>query len=101
MSPGNFGEKVNSSQILASKGATIAQHQQASSSCHGHLSSLKKSLWNASMGESPPLLNKSDVLIGVIGMTGVGKTSFIEQITGLSMEIGHDLESCKYLRSYV
>ncbi|KAH7122104.1 P-loop containing nucleoside triphosphate hydrolase protein [Dactylonectria estremocensis] len=29
-----------------------------------------------------------------MGMTGAGKTTFISKITGLDMEIGHDLQSC-------
>ena len=32
-------------------------------------------------------------------MTGVGKTSFIKQITELNMEVGHGLDSCKFLGS--
>ena len=45
-----------------------------------------------------PFLEKNDILIGVMGMTGVGKTSFIKQITDLNMEVGHGLDSCKFLR---
>lgn len=29
-------------------------------------------------------------------MTGVGKTSFIKELTGLDMKVGHDLDSCTY-----
>ncbi|MCJ1356515.1 MAG: hypothetical protein MMC33_006510 [Icmadophila ericetorum] len=29
-----------------------------------------------------------------MGMTGAGKTSFIKEITGLDMEVGHTLEAC-------
>ena len=48
------------------------------------------------MGAALPLLKKTDILIGVMGMTGVGKTTFIKQITDLDMKIGHGLQSCKY-----
>lgn len=60
-----------------------------------------KSLWTPSMEAPPPSLKEADILIGVMGMTGVGKTSFVKQITDLNMEIGHDLESCKFLRNSV
>lgn len=53
------------------------------------------------MTAPPPLLQKTDILIGVMGMTGVGKTSFIKQITDLNMEIGHGLKSCEFLRSCI
>ncbi|KAH8807170.1 P-loop containing nucleoside triphosphate hydrolase protein [Xylogone sp. PMI_703] len=44
-----------------------------------------------------PLLpfTSNDILIAVMGMTGAGKTSFIKDITGLDMEVGHSLQSCK------
>ena len=33
-------------------------------------------------------------------MTGVGKTSFIRELTELDMKVGHDLEPCKYSATY-
>ena len=51
------------------------------------------------MEAPPPSLKETDILIGVMGMTGVGKTSFVKQITDLNMIIGHGLESCRFLRS--
>ena len=94
MSQGNLNEKVSSSYCLTGAGAKSDQHQQAS----GSISHALKSLWKASTGEAPPLLEKHDILIGVMGMTGVGKTSFIKQITDLNMEVGHGLDSCMFLR---
>ena len=53
-------------------------------------------LWAASMSSPPPFLSNTDVLIGVMGMTGVGKTSFIRELTELDMKVGHDLDPCKF-----
>lgn len=39
---------------------------------------------------------KPDVMIAVMGKTGTGKTSFINAITGGSMEIGHGLRACEF-----
>ena len=55
-----------------------------------------KNLWAASMNSLPPALSDTDVLIGVMGMTGVGKTSFIRELTELDMKVGHDLDPCKF-----
>ena len=68
----------------------------------GSLSFLKqfKNLWAASMNSPPPALSNSDVLIGVMGMTGVGKTSFIRELTELDMKVGHDLDPCKFSATY-
>ena len=41
-----------------------------------------------------PRLN--DVFIAVMGMTGVGKSTFISLLTSSRVEIGHGLESCWY-----
>lgn len=60
---------------------------------------MPKSFWTPSMEVERPLLKETDILIGVMGMTGVGKTSFIKQATGLDMKIGHSLQSCKFLRN--
>ena len=51
------------------------------------------------MKVEPPKLKESDILIGVMGMTGVGKTSFVRQITGLDLTVGHGLDSCKLSRN--
>ena len=50
------------------------------------------------MKVAPPTLKENDILIGVMGMTGVGKTSFVKQMTGLDLTVGHGLDSCKVLR---
>ena len=62
---------------------------------------LKPYLWAPSMNSTAPDLGAKDILIGVMGMTGVGKTSFIKEITGLDLDIGHDLESCKLITPYL
>ncbi|KAM0491535.1 hypothetical protein ACHAP8_010580 [Fusarium lateritium] len=36
----------------------------------------------------------NDVFIAVMGVTGSGKSSFIETCSGKSVKVGHDLESC-------
>ena len=61
---------------------------------------LKKHLWAASMNSPPPALSNTDVLIGVMGMTGVGKTSFVRELTELDMKVGHDLDPCKFSATY-
>lgn len=38
--------------------------------------------------------SKPDVMIAVMGKTGTGKTSFINAVTGKSMEVGHGLRAC-------
>ncbi|KAL7270430.1 hypothetical protein RUND412_006869 [Rhizina undulata] len=37
---------------------------------------------------------KKDALIAVMGMTGVGKSSFISAVTNKNVKIGHSLQSC-------
>ena len=61
---------------------------------------LKEYLWAASMNSPPPALSNTDVLIGVMGMTGVGKTSFIRELTELDMKVGHGLDPCKFSDIY-
>ena len=34
------------------------------------------------------------ILVAVLGPTGTGKSSFINQATGASLGVGHGLESC-------
>jgi hypothetical protein len=42
--------------------------------------------------------DNSDIIIGVIGMTGAGKTTFISKASGRNdLEIGHSLDSCMLL----
>lgn len=40
-------------------------------------------------------IRPSDVIIAVMGVTGVGKTSFISLFTEEDLGIGHSLEACK------
>jgi GTPase SAR1 family protein len=54
-------------------------------------------LWKAGSGTPPPTITPNDAVIAVIGMTGVGKTSFIRSLVGVDMQIGHDLEPCECL----
>lgn len=44
---------------------------------------------------------KPDVMIAVMGKTGTGKTSFINAVTGKSMEVGHDLRACEFALVYI
>ena len=37
-----------------------------------------------------------DVYVAVMGVTGAGKSTFIEKLTGKEVNIGHGLFSCKY-----
>ena len=49
-----------------------------------------------------PLLTQScsgslqDVYVAVMGVTGAGKSTFIEKLTGKEINVGHGLFSCKY-----
>ena len=36
-------------------------------------------------------------VIVVMGVTGVGKSTFIQYVTGRTVEVGHNQEACKYL----
>lgn len=47
--------------------------------------------------QPPPPYQELDPYIAVLGETGVGKTTFISEVTGLDLDIGHDLDSCKFL----
>lgn len=40
-----------------------------------------------------------NVYIAVMGLTGVGKSTFISQLVGSNVAIGHNLESCMCVRS--
>ena len=35
------------------------------------------------------------IMIAVVGKTRAGKTSFINAVTGMSLAVGHDLDSCE------
>ena len=37
-----------------------------------------------------------NVYVAVMGVTGAGKSTFIEKLTGQKINIGHSLFSCKY-----
>jgi ABC-type proline/glycine betaine transport system ATPase subunit len=36
-----------------------------------------------------------DEIIAVMGITGVGKSTFIEHLTKVGLKIGHSLQSCE------
>ncbi len=40
-----------------------------------------------------------DVYIGVMGVTGAGKSTFIATCTDKFVQVGHKLESCEYVSS--
>jgi hypothetical protein len=47
-------------------------------------------------GLSDPYGNQPKIVLAVLGMTGVGKSTFIKHATGLQhIEVGEGLESCK------
>lgn len=45
---------------------------------------------------APPPYSPPPVYIAVIGQTGAGKTTFISEVTGKDLLIGHRLDSCVY-----
>ena len=47
---------------------------------------------DAHAAQSP---GRREIVIAVFGMTGTGKSSFIETLTGQDVGIGHGLHSCK------
>jgi len=47
-------------------------------------------------GNSYPKSANDEILIAVFGMTGTGKTTFIEKVSGQKLKIGHNLHSCSY-----
>jgi ABC-type hemin transport system ATPase subunit len=44
-------------------------------------------------------LSPSDIIIPVMGATGAGKSTFIQNATGQHVEVGHGLESCTLRQS--
>ena len=44
----------------------------------------------------PPAYHPRPAYIAVVGETGVGKSTFIREITGQELRIGHELEDCMY-----
>ena len=44
--------------------------------------------------------NRLPEIILILGMTGAGKSTFIKAASGLDVEVGHHLESCKSFRCY-
>jgi hypothetical protein len=48
----------------------------------------------------PPPYRPRDTYIAIIGETGVGKTTFIKDVTGLDLVVGDDLESCERFSLY-
>jgi polynucleotide 5'-kinase involved in rRNA processing len=47
---------------------------------------------STTMRKGPP------TIVAVFGKTGVGKTTFINSVTGLDLKVGHNLGSCKCSR---
>ncbi|KAH8767855.1 hypothetical protein BGZ57DRAFT_899450 [Hyaloscypha finlandica] len=45
-------------------------------------------------GSTSPASPNDEILIAVFGMTGTGKTTFIEKVSGQKLNIGHNLHSC-------
>jgi hypothetical protein len=45
-------------------------------------------------GNNPPNSPNGEILIAVFGMTGTGKTTFIEKVSGQKLQVGHNLRSC-------
>ena len=95
-SAGTFDSQSRPSQTATSQRYKSSQREQPKNRFRSGLASLKGHLWAASMKILPLSLKETDILIGVMGMTGAGKTSFIKEITGLDMEVGHTLEACKF-----
>ncbi len=53
--------------------------------------------WPAHAGlrdNSYPRSPNDEILIAIFGMTGTGKTTFIEKVSGQKLKIGHNLRSC-------
>jgi putative ribosome biogenesis GTPase RsgA len=43
------------------------------------------------------IVSRDDILIAVLGVTGAGKTTFINKASGQDdLEVGHSLEACKH-----
>ena len=49
---------------------------------------------------SPPPDPPQDIYIAVMGQTGTGKTSFIQDATGKKLKVGHTLRSCMQPNRY-
>jgi len=53
--------------------------------------------WKLGSSHDAPELTERSILVAVMGMTGAGKTTFINEVTGANMEIGHGLKSCTHI----
>lgn len=45
-------------------------------------------------------LSKDDVIIAVMGITGAGKSSWIQLLSDDYVQVGHDLTSCQYAQGF-
>jgi len=45
--------------------------------------------------EQEPKMSESRIRIALMGVTGSGKSSFIQTASGLNVGVGHELHSCK------
>jgi ABC-type lipoprotein export system ATPase subunit len=82
----------------------VQQEQSSSAVQHGvavskNIMESVNRLWTPKSNTERPDFNEKSILIAVMGMTGAGKTTFINQITDLDMEIGRGLKPCKYIIS--
>ena len=51
---------------------------------------------SSSSAYSVPRFEPDDIIIGVMGMTGAGKSTFISNCAGIALGIGHGLSSCMH-----
>lgn len=54
-----------------------------------------KGWWAKGAKDAVSDLFSKPILIAVMGKTGTGKTSFINEVTGGSLAVGHELNACK------
>jgi ATPase subunit of ABC transporter with duplicated ATPase domains len=85
-------------QIAELEATTCFQPSSGCSTGH-HCANLadQKSIQSAHGGrtEASQCDFAQEILIAVFGMTGTGKTTLIEKISGQSLAVGHNLRSCK------
>jgi flagellar biosynthesis GTPase FlhF len=78
---------------------TICFQPSSSRSTRHHSANLadQRSIQSTHGGRTEPSQRDfaQEILIAVFGMTGTGKTTLIEKISGQNLAIGHNLRSCK------
>jgi predicted GTPase len=62
---------------------------------HTQYQNPSSTFWESGSNLPPPYFNDEDIFIAVMGMTGAGKSSFISNVAGVDLRVGHGLSACR------